>query len=149
MQEPKPQAKAPDKPKSNPAPTNAPLTGAAGSGSNPYGLQVGNGDGNVIGGGGGGGGASNNFSLYAGLLQSQLQSALKRDEKARTGRYHVSVKVWLGPGGQVTRMELVSSSGDPAMDGILTRVISGLSLGEPPPAGMPQPVNLRIGAEPG
>ena len=149
VQEPKPLAKAPDKPKPAPAQANSPLTGAAGSGSNPYGLQVGNGDGSVIGGSGGGGGTGSNFGFYAAMLQSQVQSALKRDEKTRTGRFHVSVKVWLGPAGQVTRTQLTSSSGDPAMDSTLTRVIGGLSLGEAPPAGMPQPIHLRIGAEPG
>jgi TonB family protein len=149
IQEPKQQPKpdlAPPKPKVA-APPGNPLTAAAGAGSNQYGLGVGNGGGDVVGGGGGGGG--NAFGYYAGLLSSQVKSAIQRDDKTRYGRWRVGVKVWLGPSGNVTRAQLVSSTGDPAIDGAISRLLAGLSVGEPPPQNMPQPVNLRIGAEPG
>jgi TonB family protein len=138
------------KPQDKPAPKTppaTPLTAEAGPGNNPYGLAVGNGEGNVIGGGGGEGG--NHFGRYAGLVQSQVQGALRREDKTRYGRYHISVRLWLGASGQVTRAQIASSSGDPAVDSAITGLLSGLSFGEAPPVGMPQPINLRIGAEPG
>jgi TonB family protein len=148
FQEMKPQQQV--KPQDKPAPKTPPaqrLTAEAGPGNNPYGLAVGNGEGNVIGGGGGEGG--NGYGRYAGLVQSQVQGALRREEKTRSGRYHVSVRLWLGPSGQVTRAQIATSSGDPAVDSAITGLLAGLSFGEAPPTGMPQPIHLRIGAEPG
>jgi outer membrane biosynthesis protein TonB len=140
---PSPQKSAPS---AVPRPPGNPLTAEAGPGANPYGLAVGNGGGDTIGGGGGGGGGSR-FGYYAGLIQSQIQAALQRDEKTRYGRYGLMVRVWLGPSGQVTRASLVGSTGNATLDGAIARVLGSLAIGEAPPQDMPQPVNLRISTQ--
>ena len=141
----KPLPKTP--PKQVQAPPRSPLTAEAGTGANPYGLQVGNGSGNVIGGAGGSG--SDGWQLYAGTIRSEVQGALRRDDKTRYGRWQVAVKIWLSATGMVTRADVVNSSGDPGVDNAIVRDLSGLGVGQAPPQGMPQPVHLRIAAEPG
>jgi protein TonB len=145
-----PPPKVAEKPAPKPVqpPPASPLTAEAGSGPNAYGLAVGDGSGNVIG-GTGRGATGNALGFYNGLIQSQVQAILKRDEKTRYGRYHLALRLWLNPTGQVTRAMVVSSSGDAGTDAVVARLLTGLSLGEPPPVGMTQPVNIRIGAEPG
>jgi TonB family protein len=135
--------------KPNPAPAGAPLTAAAGAGSNAYGLAAGNGGGGLIGGGGGGGGGGSRFGAYAGQIQAEIEAALQRDEKTRRGHYVLALRLWLGATGQVQRAQVVSSTGDPALDQEITRVINALSIGAGPPADMPQPVNLRVRARSG
>jgi periplasmic protein TonB len=132
-------------PSSVPKPPGNPLTAEAGPGANPYGLAVGNGSGDVVGGGGGGGGSQ--FGYYAGLIQSQVQAALQHDEKARAGRFKLMVRIWLGPGGRVTRAQLGGSTGNAALDAAIERVLAGVTIGESPPADMPQPINVRITAQ--
>ncbi len=135
--------------KPNPAPASAPLTAAAGAGSNAYGLAVGDGSGGSIGGGGGGGGGGSRFGAYAGAIQTRIEAALHDDEKTRTAQYLLKVSVWLGPNGQVLRVKIASSTGDPAMDKAIERVIAAVDVGQAPPGDMPQPVNLQVRARAG
>lgn len=137
--------------KPTPAPAQAPLTAAAGAGTNAYGLAVGNGSGGgLIGGSGGvGAGGGSRFGAYAGQIQAQIEAALQRDEQTRNGRYALALRLWLSPSGQVERAQVVGSTGDPAMDQAVVRVISALAIGAGPPADMPQPVNLRVRARNG
>jgi protein TonB len=146
LQEPKQMAKIPDK---QPPKAAAPLglTAPAGAGGDQYGLGVGNGDGMTVGGAGNGGG--NGYGFYAGIVSSQIRGALQRDDRLRRGRYHLALRLWLSSSGEVTRAVVATTSGDPQTDNTITHLLIGLSLGEAPPAGMPQPVNIRIGAEPG
>lgn len=150
LETPKIQEKQPEKapPKPVQAPPHSPLTAEAGTGPNTYGLQVGNGGGDVIG-GGGGTGDRNGWQLYAGTIRSQIEGALRRDDKTRYGRWRISVAIWLSASGTVTRADIVGSSGDSAVDGAIKGDLDGLGVGEAPPQGMPQPVHLRIAAEPG
>jgi TonB family protein len=152
--EPKP-AQAPPRPAAKPSPSlakpGAPLTAAAGAGPDNYGLGVGNGGGDTIGGqgGGGGGGGGDSYGWYAGVIQSQVQVALRRDDRTRGGRYRAAISVWLNAEGQVTRTQIVSFSGDNGLESAVAQALSGLSMGQAPPAGMPQPVHLRIAAQAG
>lgn len=144
VQQPK---QAPPKPVSVPRPPGNPLTAEAGPGPNPYGLGVGNGEGDMIGGGGGGGGGSRN-GYYAGLIANQVQVALQSNEQTRFVQLHgLMVRVWLAPSGQITRCELVNSTGETARDSAIAHVVDSVSLHESWPADLPQPVVLRIGTQ--
>lgn len=142
--EPKPE---PPKPQPTPQPPGPPPglglpTGPGGA--NPYGIGPGGGDGSVIGGGGGGGGGGGSrFGGYAGVLQGAMQRALQRDERTRRGAWRVTVRIWVGPGGEITRLQLVGSSGDPQRDEAIRQVLQGLSV-QAPPGDMPQPIVARI-----
>src|SRR5262249_17398843 len=72
----KPPDKAPPKPQAPPA---SPLTAAAGTGSNPYGLARGDGSGDVI----GGGDPRAAFQSYARAVGDDVRAALRRDSKLR------------------------------------------------------------------
>ena len=136
--------------KPNPAPASAPLTAAAGAGANAYGLAVGNGSGGSIGGGGEAGGGGGKFGAYGSQIVAELQAAISRDETTRIGKYpSISMRLWLNPAGKILRVQLVTSTGDAAMDQALTRVITALGSVAPPPADLPQPVNMRVRARGG
>ncbi len=136
--------------KSNPAPASSPLTAAAGAGNNAYGLAVGDGSGGSIGGGGGGGGGGGNrFGAYAGTIQMRIEAALHDDEKTRTAQYLLKVSVWLSSTGQVLRVKVSSTTGDPTMDQAIERVIASVGVGQAPPGDMPQPINLQVRARAG
>jgi protein TonB len=151
LETPTPQQPKPQPPKANnvPRPPGNPLTAEAGPGANPYGLQAGNGGGDVIGGGGGnGGGGGSRFGYYAGLIASQIESVLQSDEQTRYFHFRgVVVRMWLSPSGKVTRAEIVNSTGEPTRDSTLTRVLGGVAVREAPPQDMPQPVVVRIGTQ--
>ena len=147
MQEPKvvdkPPVKAPPKPQQPPA---SPLTAEAGAGSNPYGLAVGDGSGNIVGGGGDG---RATYLSYGRIVSENVQAALRRDDKLRFAKFTAELRIWLDAGGKVTRVQLALSSGDPAVDSAVTRSLTGLAMAEPPPKDMPQPIRLRTKAQPG
>jgi protein TonB len=147
IQEPKVVDKKPDPaPKKPQQPPASPLTAEAGTGANPYGLARGDGSGNVIGGGGGGGLA---YQSYGRTVSTDVQAALRRDDKLRFAKFAAELRIWLDEAGRVTRVQLASSSGDAAVDAAVTRALSGLSMHEPPPKDMPQPIRLRTKADPG
>ncbi len=151
LQEPKvadkkpPPDKAPPKPQQPPA---SPLTAEAGTGPNAYGLGVGDGSGNVIGGTGGGESMATYMS-YARIVTADMKAALLRDDKLRYAKFVGELRVWLDAAGKITRVKMTSSSGDPAVDSAVTRSLTGLALGEPPPKDMPQPIRIRYRSEPG
>jgi TonB family protein len=75
-----------------------------------------------------------------------VQQYLQRDDKTRKGRYSATVAMWLDPDGTVRRSQVIGSTGKPELDAAIVQALQGRALPQPPPAGMPQPINLRIGA---
>lgn len=148
IQEPKLVEKKPEVAKPKPAqPPASPLTAAAGSGANPYGLQRGDGSGNVIGGGGGDVNAA--YQSYGRTVSADVEAALRRDDQLRFAKFVAELRIWLDSAGRVTRVQMTGSSGDPSVDSAVERALSGLPMHEPPPKDMPQPILLRTKSEPG
>ncbi len=57
----------------------------------------------------------------------------------------IQVRLWADASGRITRVQLVSSSGDAEVDAALRdQVFAGLALREPPPPDMPMPIVTRI-----
>ncbi len=140
--EPKPEAPAPKAPQPPGPPATLGLPTGPG-GANPYGIGGGGGDGSVIGGPGGGGGGGSRFAGYAGAVQSSLQRALQRDERTRRGAWRVTVRIWVGPGGQVTRLQVVGTTGSAERDNAIQQVLTGVTV-QAPPSDLPQPIIARI-----
>lgn len=149
---PKPDAE-PDKPAEAPPPGPDLAVDAAGSGSGDgFGLvgKPGGTDliaaGPVVGGGGGG----DKFAWYGALVKERIQEAIeeaaRRDKKLRTaGDIQRTVNVWVGPGGNVTRVELVGSGERPELDQALREALRNVAaVREGVPSDMPQPIRLRI-----
>jgi outer membrane biosynthesis protein TonB len=98
-----------------------------------------------IGGGGGGGGGGGRWGWYASIVQSQIEAALRANEKTRHAVMQVQVKLWSDGMGRVNRVQLVSSTGDTELDAVIrNQVLRGLTLREPPPKDMPMPINMRV-----
>ena len=115
------------------------------SGKGPA-IVGGGGGGNRIGGGGRKGGGSK-WGYYAAKVQTTVKEALGRNSSTQKSTFSMQVRVWADSTGRITRAVLVGSSGSSAVDqAIKNQVLIGLQLPEPPPAGMPMPITLRISA---
>ncbi len=132
------------------APPEAPSDEALGTNVQGNGPDMGLTRGGGNGGGGpriGGGRHGGKWDSYAVAVQSTISDALRRNSGTRSATFSMNVRVWADPSGRITRAQLVGSSGNPAVDqAIKNQVLTGLQLTEPPPAGMPMPINLRLAA---
>ena len=94
-----------------------------------------------------GGGGGSRWGWYASMVQSQIEDALRENKKTRNARLRIELRVWADDTGRIERVQLVSSSGDAALDDTVSReVLPGLKLREPPPKDMPMPIVMRATA---
>ncbi len=85
------------------------------------------------------------FGWYAGMLQRDILDHLSDVERLRSRGYDVNVRLWLDRSGAVRNIEMVSGSGDPEIDRLISQTLTSIaSVEEPPPADLPQPVLLRV-----
>lgn len=134
--------------KQEPPPEQPPDLGTGVVGNGPddgFGLsKSGNG---MIGGGGGDSNPRSKWGWYAAEVNSTISDALRKNKRLRTSRMRVTVRVWPDNTGRITKAQLAESTGDSAMDQVITdEVLTGLQLKTPPPSGMPSPIVLRISA---
>jgi outer membrane biosynthesis protein TonB len=100
----------------------------------------------LLGGNGGGGGGSR-WGWYASIVQSQIEAALRANQKTRHAVMQFQVRLWSDASGRVSRVQLVSSTGNSELDAaVRDEVLSGLTLREPPPKDMPMPIITRVTA---
>lgn len=132
----------PDLPKTD-APPDGPL-GLDDAGRGPGDLPGRPGGRGLIGGGGGGGGGSK-WGWYASIVQSQIEVALRSNERTRHAVMQIQVRLWSDGTGRVSRVQLVSSTGNPELDTVIRDDVLGrLTLREPPPKDMPMPIITRV-----
>ncbi len=117
------------------------LDAEGGAGGDGFGLVGKKGGRDLI---GGDGGARSRFAFYTNMLQQQIQEELSRDKRLRGGGYRAVVRIWLGGDGRVQKVDLSGSTGDADLDGNIRNALAGITLTQPPPQDMPQPVRLRI-----
>lgn len=85
------------------------------------------------------------LNWYAGLLKNEVLAQLEDVKDAHKGAYSATVKIWVRGDGTIERAQLAQSTGDPARDKAIETALSHITkVSEAPPAGMPQPVSLRI-----
>jgi TonB family protein len=133
------------KPDDKPAPPSPSLgTGIKGNGpADGFGLSGSGGSGFF--GGSATHGSGSRWGWYAGEVQMAIRDALGKNSHTRTAGFRDEIRIWLDATGRITRAQLVSSTGDPAVDAaIKDKVLDGLQLQDPPPAGMPMPIVMRI-----
>ena len=134
------EAKPDDAPKDAPSAVTTSLTGP---GSDAFGLSGGSG------GGGGGGGSSrprSRFGWYAAQVQTSVRDALSRNRVTAMARFENKVRLWEDASGRVMRVRLEGTTGDPAVDQAIRDALTGLQFQDPPPAGMPMPIVMRLTA---
>jgi protein TonB len=96
---------------------------------------------------GGGGGGGSRWGWYASIVQSQIEAALRGNSRTRNATMQLEVRLWADGTGRVSRIQLVSSTGDAELDAtIRDTVLGGLMLREPPPKDMPMPMITRVTA---
>lgn len=95
----------------------------------------------------GGGGGGSRWGWYASIVQAQIEAALRGNSKTRNATMRVEIRLWADATGRVSRIQLVSSTGDAELDAaIRDNVLGGLMLREPPPRDMPMPMITRVTA---
>jgi outer membrane biosynthesis protein TonB len=94
----------------------------------------------------GGGGGGSRWGWYASIVQSQIEAALRANDRTRNAVMQIQLRLWADSSGRVTRVQ-VSPTGDPELDSVIrTQVFSSLVLREAPPKDMPMPMVARISA---
>jgi protein TonB len=130
-------------PKEAPPRDEPPLgTGIKGDGTgDSFGLGDKSGNGRIA------SGEGSKWGWYASQVQSRIQQAIQQNRKTRTASMSVNVRVWPDASGRISRAQIAGSTGDPSLDSALRdEVLTGLQLQQPPPAGMPAPITLRVTA---
>jgi protein TonB len=92
-----------------------------------------------------GAGGSDQYKWYGQILKNDLIDKLAEVRDIRRDRYSVVVRLWLAPDGRIQRFSVINSTGDNQLDRDLAVALESLDrVSEVPPAGLPQPVRLRI-----
>ncbi len=85
------------------------------------------------------------YKWYGQILKNDLIDRLAEIRDIRRDRYSVVVRLWLAADGRIERFSVVTSTGDDQLDRDLVVALKSLDrVSEVPPAGLPQPVRLRI-----
>jgi outer membrane biosynthesis protein TonB len=132
------------KPDDKPAPPTPSLgTGIKGDGpADAFGLNGSAGNGYL---GGSSGHVGSRWGWYAGEVQAAIGDALRKNNLTRNAGFRDEVRVSLDRTGRIIRAR-AASTGDPAVDNAINETLTGLQLSDPPPAGMPMPIVIRITA---
>jgi len=140
-----PQEKPAEQPKPKAAAPLAPLgTGLKGDGPGLSGLG-GSGEGGGLFGGTNSGGGGSKWGWYAGQVQARVAEAVRRNKTASSANIQIKVRIWADSTGRITRAKMEGSTGHGDVDqAIQNEVLAGLQLTQPPPAGMPMPIVMRL-----
>jgi periplasmic protein TonB len=92
-----------------------------------------------------GGGGGSRWGWYASIVQSQVESVLRGNEKTRNAVMQVQIRIWADSTGRVIRIQVTPSTGDAALDAAMRNdVLGGVVLRQPPPKDMPMPMVLSV-----
>jgi len=141
----KPQEEAPPSPADDLA-NPMQMDGDAQAGSDAFNIGAGKGGGMA----GSGGGRLGN-GTYSQFLAYAFQRLLRENPDLRSLAFTLQTNIWLSASGDITRVELLKSSGNPEID---TQVLAALRqsarLPERPPASMTMPIRISLqGRRPG
>ncbi|WP_445489665.1 TonB C-terminal domain-containing protein [Rhodopseudomonas sp. RCAM05734] len=96
---------------------------------------------------GGRGGGGSRWGWYASIVQTQIEAALRGNDKTKHAVMRLQVRLWADATGRISRVELVSSTGNAELDATIRNDVLGrLTLREPPPNDMPMPMVTRVTA---
>lgn len=83
-------------------------------------------------------------AAYVSRLQHALLGLLCRAAQTRPGGYRLALQLTLDRAGVVERVQLLDSTGLPARDTAIARLVLGMQVGAPPLPSMPQPVSILL-----
>lgn len=84
------------------------------------------------------------YNTYLAGLQADVLDGLCRDSLARPGRYAMTIRFWIDPVGKIERTAILEASGQGNIDAAVLQTLGKLTLSEPPPLDLPQPISMRI-----
>lgn len=84
------------------------------------------------------------FSPYLALVQTSLDQTLCHAPIAAADPDELFARLWISPAGGVQRADLLSGTGSDERDRFYLTALATVSIGERPPAAMPQPINLML-----
>ena len=92
-----------------------------------------------------GSGGSDQYNWFGQIIKKDLIDKLAEIRDIRRDRYSIDVHIWLAPDGRIQRFKMITSTGDKELDRDLVKALESLDrVSDVPPAGLPQPVRLRI-----
>jgi hypothetical protein len=81
---------------------------------------------------------------YGESVQADIQKALQKNARTRSGSYRLVLDLWIDPSRTIERTKLYQSTGDPGRDAAVAAVVLGVIISRPTPVNMPQPVRVAI-----
>jgi protein TonB len=93
---------------------------------------------------GGGAAGDERRNWYSRMISRQLEDDLKRAKRLQGKDYRIVAQIWFNPAGAVSRVQIDTSTGNTELDESLRQEILQISLRDPLPNDIPQPVRLRV-----
>lgn len=115
------------------------MDGDAQAGSDAFNIGAGKGGGMA----GSGGGRLGN-GTYSQFLAYAFQRLMRDSPELRSLAFRVHLDVWIDQGGQVIRVELTRSTGDPELDAKVLAALRASPALERPPASISMPVRISL-----
>lgn len=81
---------------------------------------------------------------YIGVIQQDVQQALRKRGKASSGSYRVGLELWVDPSRTIQKTQIFRSTGDRERDLAVAEALQGVVIRQPAPAHTPQPVRVMI-----
>jgi hypothetical protein len=87
----------------------------------------------------------NRLGEYVGVVQADIQRALKRAGRNGRGDYRVGLKLWVTPSSRIVeKAELDGSTGDQDRDSTIAEAVRGMTLSQQAPPNTPRPIRFMI-----
>jgi protein TonB len=85
------------------------------------------------------------FAWYTNRMRDAIKDKLSESPCAKSVKGSVSTRVVVGADGRVKQIKLTSTSGNAQLDQCVDKALASITtLGDAPPPGMPEQVNLRV-----
>jgi hypothetical protein len=84
------------------------------------------------------------FGPFLAIVQSALSRKLCADPGVQAVSEQIILSFWVSDSGIIADARILQPDDDPALNAAIGADIIGISLGRPPPAGMPQPITMVI-----
>jgi hypothetical protein len=81
---------------------------------------------------------------FLAIVQREVERAFCRRWETVPGQYRLALRFSIGPSGEVLYPRFLGSTGDRQRDDLIADLLGGLSVEQPPPRGLPQPITMII-----
>jgi protein TonB len=110
------------------------------AGGDAFGLAANRGGGDLIGGTG-----TALYAFYTNRMRDTIRDKLTATPCTKTAKGSLSTQIDVGADGSVKKIKLTTSTGNPRLDECVEKALDSITtLGDAPPPGMPELVNMRV-----